>query len=260
MHEQVIAVNGTELWVAAQGSGAPLILCSGGPGCCDYLEPVAAMVDDLVSVYRFEPRGCGRSSAAGPYDLRTCLADFEALRARLGYERWLVGGHSWGAFLALAYAIEYSDRTAALIYLSGAGVQDDREWHAAYQAGRDAGREHNPRFAHPVNMEVNRAGNTSTREFIKDSMLLRRISKLDVPMVAVHGDADIRPDWPVRQLVNLMPNARFELIEGAQHFLWLTHADQLRSVLRAFLAARGDEESSADVFRWDDVGHERNVP
>ncbi|MGH2602576.1 MAG: alpha/beta fold hydrolase [Dehalococcoidia bacterium] len=74
MHEEIIAVNGTELWVAEQGTGPPLVLCTGGPGCCDYLGPVAAMVDDLVRVYRFEPRGCGRSAAAGPYDLATSLA------------------------------------------------------------------------------------------------------------------------------------------------------------------------------------------
>jgi proline iminopeptidase len=237
MRERIVAVDGAELWVAEQGAGEPLILCPGGPGCCDYLGPIAEMIDDLATVYRFDPRGCGRSSVAGSYDVATCLADLDGLRAALGYERWAVGGHSWGAFLALAYAIEFPERVTRLVYLSGAGVQNDRRWHAAYKAGKEAGREPEPEMAFPPNMEVNRAGNDSTAEYCQQPDLLRRIAQVAVPLLAVSGSEDIRPDWPVRQIVNLMPNARFELIDGAPHDLWLSYADQLRVVLRDFLAA-----------------------
>ncbi|MGH2535439.1 MAG: alpha/beta fold hydrolase [Thermomicrobiales bacterium] len=193
MQDAIVAVNGTDLWVAEQGMGYPLILCAGGPGCCDYLGPVAAMVDDLVRVYRFESRGCGRSAVDGPYDLATSLADLDALRVHWGHVRWVVGGHSWGAFLALAYALEYPERTTALVYLSGAGVQNDRGWHAAYKAGREAGREQDPPMAYPDNREVNRAGNASTREYIVQPTLLRRLAECTVPMLAVYGSEDIRP-------------------------------------------------------------------
>jgi proline iminopeptidase len=64
MQERTIAVNGADLWVAEQGTGRPLVLCTGGAGLCDYLGPVAAMVEDLARVYRFDPRGCGRSARA----------------------------------------------------------------------------------------------------------------------------------------------------------------------------------------------------
>lgn len=124
--ERIVAVNGAGLWVAEQGAGTPMVLCNGGFGCCDYLGPVAAMVDDLVRAYRWEPRGCGRSSPRGPYDLATMLADLEALRVALGHERWVVGGHSAGADLALVYALSHPEQTLALVYLSGRGVQDDR--------------------------------------------------------------------------------------------------------------------------------------
>lgn len=134
----MIAVNGTALWVAAQGAGPPLVLCSGGPGCCDYLDPVAAMFADRARVYRVEPRGCGRSAPDGPYDLPTWLADLDTLHAALSYEHWVVGGHSAGANFALAYALAYPARTRGLLYLAGTSVQDDRQWHAAYEAGRAA--------------------------------------------------------------------------------------------------------------------------
>ncbi len=233
--ERLIAVGAAELWVAEQGRGIPLVLCNGGFGCCDYLGPVAAMVGDIVRAYRWEPRGCGRSSSGGPYDLETMLTDLEALRVAFGHERWIVGGHSAGADLALAYALSHPERTLALVYLAGRGVQDDRQWHAAYEEGKAGRGERLPDFEYPYNPEVNRVGNASWREFIKQPTLLRRIAELGVPCLAVHGGEDIRPDWPVRQLVHLLPDARFEVIEGAEHHMELTHPDELRRLLRAFL-------------------------
>lgn len=216
-----------------------MILCSGGPGCCDYLEPVAAMVDDLLHVYRFDPRGCGRSSEVGPYDLTTAVSDLEAIRVALGETSWIVGGHSWGATLALAYALRHPARTVAIAYISGAGIQNDRDWHAAYHEGRNAGREKEMAFAYPPNLEVNRAVNASTNAFIKEPPLLRRLAEIETPMLAVSGSGDIRPIWPVEQLCQLMPNARLEMIEGADHYIWITHPDELRSHLRHFASEYG---------------------
>ncbi len=132
--------------------------------------------------------------------------------------------------------LEYSDRARALIYISGTGVQDDRQWHTAYEAGRAAGQDPPPVFDYPFNPEVNRAVNTSWRSYIKHPLLLRRISDLHVPTLTLHGGKDIRPAWPIQQLANLLPNARYEAIEG---WLTLSLADPRRrhgnSRLRAFL-------------------------
>ena len=238
--ERLIPVGEAELWVAEQGTGTPMVLCNGGFGCCDYLGPVAAMVDDLARVVRWESRGCGRSSPGGPYDLVTMLTDLEALRVALRHDEWVVGGHSAGADLALAYALEYPGRVRALMYLSGTGVQDDRQWHAAYEEGKVRRGERLPEFQFPYNPDVNRAGNASWREFIKQPQLLRRISQLSLSTLAVHGSEDIRPDWPVRQLAHLLPNARFELIDGAEHHLELTQPVELRRLLRDFLGVESE--------------------
>lgn len=235
MPEQIVAINGTRLWLTESGAGRPVMLLSGGPGCCDYLEPVAAMIDDLAHVYRFEPRGCGRSSPEGPHDLATQQRDLDALRQYLGHERWIVGGHSWGAFFALAYALAFPERTDAIVYLSGTGVQNDRDWHAAYDAGRESGFDQVPEMAFPYNAEVNRIGNREYKTYIKQPELLRRIADLGIPMLAIAGGRDIRPYWPVEQLANLMPNARFELFEEAEHNSWFTHESELRDSLRRFL-------------------------
>ena len=102
MSESFVQSDGVSIWTTRRGEGPPVMLCNGGAGCCDYLAPVGAMLDDLAQVIRFEGRGCGRSDPLPPYTGETCLADLEAIRQHYQVEHWIVGGHSAGADLALA--------------------------------------------------------------------------------------------------------------------------------------------------------------
>ena len=67
--EQVLQINGVQLWTAVQGKGPPMVLCHGGPGGYDYLAPIADMTSDLCQVVRYDQRGSGRSQQVGPYDV-----------------------------------------------------------------------------------------------------------------------------------------------------------------------------------------------
>lgn len=120
---ELVDVPGATLWTASQGDGVPLVLCHGGPGLSDNLGPVAAMVDDVARVHRFDQRGSGRSRSDGPFDVDAMVADLEALRRHWGHERWIVGGHSWGASLALFFALAHPDRTLGVVYLAGTGLR-----------------------------------------------------------------------------------------------------------------------------------------
>lgn len=128
--------DGIELWFTRTGParGLPLVLCHGGAGLWDNLAPLAALIDGDRPVIRWDQRGCGRSTgAAGPFTVARFVADLEALRETLGFDRWIVGGHSWGgATLALRYAMSHTHATAGLLYLSGTGL--GRGWHPAYKA------------------------------------------------------------------------------------------------------------------------------
>ncbi|MDQ3656726.1 MAG: alpha/beta hydrolase [Chloroflexota bacterium] len=243
MTENVRDIRVSRMWVSDEGTGQPVVLCNGGPGCGDYLQPVASMMSDLARVIRFEPRGCGRSEPGGPYGLATSLADLDAIRESFGFERWIMGGHSAGAFLALAYCLEYHERVAGVLYLSGAGIQNDRQWHTAYQEGKEAGRELAIEEQFLPNREVNRIGNESARAFCREPRLLRRIADIDTPFLAVQGSDDIRPNWPVEQLVHLIPGARIQIIDGAGHNLWLTHPAEVREAMRPFVQAAVDATS-----------------
>lgn len=62
--------------------------------------------------------GHGRSPAPAedsPYRAEAYLEAFEAIRARVGAERWVVCGQSFGAGLAMRYTIEHRPRVMGLI-------------------------------------------------------------------------------------------------------------------------------------------------
>jgi proline iminopeptidase len=128
-----------EIHVAEYGnpSGKPAVILHGGPGAG--INPTMPRFHD-PNAYRlvlFDQRGCGRST---PYaELREnttwdLVDDIEAIRRRLGIERWQAFGGSWGSTLALAYAETHPDRVSELI-LRGIFTLRRKELEWFYQDG-----------------------------------------------------------------------------------------------------------------------------
>jgi proline iminopeptidase len=118
----VEADDGCRLWTSTSGEGAPLLCCHGGPGLWDMFGDFGGLLGDLATVHRWDQRGCGRSERRGPYSLATSVADLDAVRRGLGLDRVVLLGHSWGAQLALRYALDHPARVTGLVYLSGVGL------------------------------------------------------------------------------------------------------------------------------------------
>lgn len=132
--------DGTELWTAVSGTGPPVVLLHGGPGLWDYLGSLAALLDGQFTVVRFDQRGCGRSAGrGGPFTIERAVDDMDQVRAALGFSRWAVAGHSWGAELALRYAARHQARVTAVAYVAGVGAGNGfRDAHKA-ELGRRLG-------------------------------------------------------------------------------------------------------------------------
>jgi proline iminopeptidase len=98
--------------------GIPVVFVHGGPGAgC---EPWHRQFfnSDLYRVVLFDQRGCGRSTPHAELQGNTTaalIADMETIRCRLGIERWLVFGGSWGSTLGLLYAQQHPDRVLGLV-------------------------------------------------------------------------------------------------------------------------------------------------
>ncbi len=72
----------------------------------------------VFRVVLFDQRGCGRSRPHASVVANTTwhlVEDIEAIRTALGIDRWICFGGSWGATLALIYAIKHPSRVAHLV-------------------------------------------------------------------------------------------------------------------------------------------------
>lgn len=106
-------------------NGTPLFVINGGPGADHtYLHSTLSRVsalDELAKkrpVVFYDQRGVGQSPALKTEQSITTadqVADLEALREFLGYERIDVFGHSYGGFLAMAYSAAHPERIAHLV-------------------------------------------------------------------------------------------------------------------------------------------------
>jgi proline iminopeptidase len=118
-------------------NGIPVVFLHGGPGSgCEsyhrrFFDP------ERYRIVLFDQRGCGRSTPHAELAGNTTQAlvsDIELIRERLGIEKWLVFGGSWGSTLALAYAETHPERVLGLI-LRGIFLCRPREIHWFYQEG-----------------------------------------------------------------------------------------------------------------------------
>ena len=108
------------LYVEESGnpSGIPVLFVHGGPGGgCErwhrqFFDP------ERYRIILFDQRGCGRSTPHASLERNTTqalLGDMERIRERLGIDRWMLFGGSWGSTLGLLYAQAFTDRVQALV-------------------------------------------------------------------------------------------------------------------------------------------------
>jgi proline iminopeptidase len=107
--------------VVGDGPAAPLLTLHGGPGFPhDYLEPLEALSVNRAVVF-YDQLGCGRSTKAEDPSLWTIeryALELQAVRDHLGLSRVHLFGHSWGAMLALDYALTWPSGLLSLIFAS----------------------------------------------------------------------------------------------------------------------------------------------
>lgn len=236
--EKFVEVVDGNLWTKKIGKGIPVLLISGGPGMCNYLEPVATLIEEICEVIMFDPKGCGRSNFNGNgYDIETCINDMEAIRRAYGYEKWLVIGHSWGADIGLAYTLLCPESIIRFVSISGTGIQNDRDWKETYNQNKFENKEVMPEFKFEVNKTVHRALLNSWRTYIKNSNLLKQLSQLEVSTLFIYAEKDIRPSWPIQQLSALITHSQYIEIKGAEHYIWLRDKERrkLSEILHRFI-------------------------
>ena len=111
------------------GAGPPLLLAHGICSSRAQWLPNLAALSEVCTPVVVELLGHGRSQSpenADDYRVEAYLARFEAIRERLGAERWAVCGQSFGAGLTLNYALAHPDRISAQVFTNSASALGPR--------------------------------------------------------------------------------------------------------------------------------------
>jgi len=240
--------------------GFPAIFLHGGPG--SHAQPLHRRFFDpqFYRIVLSDQRGCGRSVPLGCTEENTTrhlVEDIEALRGRLGLERVMLFGGSWGATLALAYAAAHPRRVAAMVlrgvflgsraevdrYLSGLGEGGDvlaRYHRLVNQRDEAAARAAAQRWVGyeeaVMSLDAGRAAGATDPAaalararvqlhylvhdcFLEPGELVSSLSRLgETPVLIVQGQRDrVCPPHAAVELAERLPRAELRLIEHGGH-------------------------------------------
>ena len=273
----MLSIRDASLFVEVIGDGEPVLLMHGGPGADHWsLSPFRRLADQFTLVF-YDHRCNGRSTGA-PVSTMTwdnLTADADALRRRLGFERWTVLGHSFGGMVALEYALRYPDSLANLILLDTGG---DGRWPQELAPEILAGRGYRPatvrlvrrffggriapnemlpalmRFGgayyhHPSPLLRARelfaerrmkarpeALIFAGRELLPNWTVMDRLGEITAPTLVIAGRDDfLFPPEHQAELAAGIPGARLRIIERAGHNAHAERTEAVMAAVRAFL-------------------------
>lgn len=118
-----VEAMGLRIHAWERGSGQPVILLHGASGNLrDWTYSLAPMIARRRRAIAFDRPGNGWSErpAVGAGDPVVQARILRAAAHQMGAERPILVGHSWGAALALAWALAFPDEVAGVVTVSGA--------------------------------------------------------------------------------------------------------------------------------------------
>lgn len=125
-----VDVGDVVLRVRHGGSGPPVLLLHGHPRTHVTWHRVAAQLTATHTVVCPDLRGYGESSKPPttedhmPYSKRAMAGDCVELMRRLGHDRFAVGGHDRGSYVAFRLALDHPRRITRLIVMDSIPIAD----------------------------------------------------------------------------------------------------------------------------------------
>jgi pimeloyl-ACP methyl ester carboxylesterase len=224
-----------------------------GTGCnARVWEAHMAAIADAHTPAAIDLPGHGRSPGPGFRGIADYTHFAVELANALGWDRFVMVGHSMGGAVALLAALHHAERLAGLVLVdTGARLRVNpallRSAREAAAAGRAPAADRSWAFAPTTSQSVVNAvaavtADTDPRvtyaDWVADDTfdVMSRVSDIRVPTLAVCGAEDRLT--PVRYhefLAAKIPGCRLAVIEGAGHWVFWEQPEAFTRTVRAFL-------------------------
>ena len=205
-------------------------------------DPAVALVSAEHPCVAIDLPGHGGSpvpAEEAAYHRDAVLADLDAviagIRAEAPGARIVWVGHSLGGYLGLAHALTRGENAAidALVLVStGPGFRDPD----AMTSWNDRVRANAPKYTV--------SETAATIAFHHDSMVMERLSDLELPVALVIGDGDKAFLGANDYLERKLPHASRTTVAEARHFVMRSHPESVAAAVATVVAElEGDEQT-----------------
>lgn len=277
-----LAVSGGKLFYQTFGSGTPMIVLHGGPGLDQsYLLPQMIELADHNKVTFYDQRGSGKSLGftldKKTVNMAVFVEDLEKIRKKLGYDKFVLAGHSFGGTLAMHYAIAYPEHLSAMLLIDSgpADAEHMQDFLTEYarrmkplqpkldliqnsaafknyeaQAVNEYYRQVFSVYFYPASnvkqLTLNFTPESAKSSFIVAGLMnpgwyqddLRpKLRSLRVPTLIVHGEYDVVPVSVAEDIQQSIPQSKLVVIKNSDHFPYIDQPKQFFAAVNDFLSS-----------------------
>lgn len=278
MEQHRVLSSGIELAVYVAGEGPSVLLVHGFPDDHEVWEnQVPALVAAGYRVIAPDTRGCGQSSipsSLADYRIEHLIADMIAVQDHFGVQKTALVAHDWGAMIAWRLAIAHPDRFERFAALSvghpatlraaglrqllksyyiflfqipglGEWLMSSRDWRMvrAFSGSPDEAGRAVARLSRPGRLTAGINYYRANLRMFRDRMAPKCTG---MPVMGIASDNDpYITDQPLRETARFVDGPyRFELIEGAGHWLQRDAPQAVNALLLEFLAEKQVENEA----------------
>lgn len=258
--------DGAGIYWESVGTGLPLMMVAGLGGVATYWTPQVEHFSKNYQVILHDQRGTGRSSQIPVKSVEQMADDAIAVMDAAGVERTLYLGHSTGGAIGVALALKYPERIAGLV-INASTTHGDAYRHKLLGLRKtllemsrpDAYasyttlllyphwyiNQHHDRLVEDEARAVQSMGNADAQASRLDAILdfdpRSRLNELTVPTLVLCARDDIlTPLYFSQEYADLIPNAKFEILETGGHAASRTVTSEYDQIVKTFFESIRD--------------------
>lgn len=280
--EHTIIIDERIIHLKTFGKGTPILIINGGPGMNSngFSSLAKALGEDYQAII-YDQRGTGRSTLlkidTSTITLDLMVEDIETIRQYMGFEKWVVFGHSFGGMLASYYATKHPQVIKGIILSSSGGLdlqllnnldirsrltnqqidslnfwsarisEGDTSYHARYRRGMNLAPAYLhdttfvPMVAHRLtqsNMEINRLVWRNMRTMEFDCK--EELRKFNKPVLIIQGEQDLLDKDIAHTAHEVLSGSKLVFLPSCAHYGWLEQPEKYFSEIHDFMKQISD--------------------